>query len=198
MMIARICAVLLVGFLSYAARAAEAPVLATLTPPGKTIAPGDLLRTSRLYGAWSLNCEIQLSTKNHICAVEQGILFDGRRGLNWSIALDANKQPVLVIWMAQATSDSEIKVSAGELALVRKPSICDAMGCQVIIPFEAPLQTAVFKQKNIVFQLNFAGKDMTVSGVVDGLSDALVAAKDDPVGLRAVVGPSARRDNSEK
>jgi invasion protein IalB len=193
MIFGRLIAVLLFGLLPFAAEAADAPVLATLTPPGKVIAPGDLLRTTRMYGGWSLNCEILLSNKTHLCAVEQGILFDGRRGLNWSIALAADNQPVLVVWIAQATSESETKISVGELALVRKPTICDPMGCQVIIPFDAPLQAAVFKQKNIVFQLNFAGKDITVAGVVDGLGEALTAAKDDPVGLRAFM-PSRAAD----
>jgi invasion protein IalB len=187
MKIARLIALLWLAVLPLAAAAADAPQLATLTPPGATIAPGDLLRTSRMYGAWSLNCEILLSSKNHLCPVEQGILFDGKRGLNWSIALATDNQPVLVVWIAEATGESEIKISVGELALVRKPTRCDPMGCQVIISFDAPLQAAVFKQKNIVFQLNFAGKDISVAGVVDGLGDALTAAKDDPVGLRALM-----------
>jgi invasion protein IalB len=140
-----------------------------------------------MYGAWSLNCEILLSTKNHLCAVEQGILVDGRRALNWSIALGADNQPVLVAWMAQATSQSEIKITLGELGLVRKPTTCDPMGCEIILPFDAPLQAAVFSQNNIVFEFNFAGKDVRVAGVVDGLSVALAAAKDDPVGLRAFI-----------
>jgi invasion protein IalB len=194
----RLFTVLVFAILSWAARGADAPVLATLTPPGETIAPGDLFRTTRMYGAWSLNCEIQLSTKNHICAVEQGILVDRRLGVNWSIALGADKQPLLVIWIANAKGESEIKVSAGELALIRKPTSCDPAGCQLIISFDAPLQAAVFQQQSITFQVTSGGHDITLVGVVDGLSDALIAAREDPIGLRTLAAPTAAGDGQRK
>jgi invasion protein IalB len=194
----RLFTILLFAFLPWAAYAADAPVLATLMPPGMAIARGDLLRTTRVYGAWSLNCEIQISTENHICAVEQGILFDGRPGLNWSLALGSDNQPVLVIWIAEAKEENEIKVSAGELALVRKPTSCDQMGCQVLMSFDASLQAAVFKQKNITFQVTSAGKEITAAGVIDGLSDALIAAAEDPIGLKALAAPPADDDDQPK
>ncbi len=180
-----------------AAGADDGPVeraqLATITAPGEAIAQGDILRTTRLFPNWNLNCEVQLSKAHHLCAVEQTVLDQqGAALLTWSIGVGATGRPVLAFRTAP-TIDRDYGIHLGigilSLALPVHDSDCNPRGCLFAIAFDDTLRGAMAAQPSVRFVLKRAGTELAADGPLAGMSDALNAARVDPVGLHALEQP---------
>lgn len=179
-----------------AQEAAAMPLrVATLVQEGKIIDPGDLLRTTRIFPNWNLNCEVLLSQGRHLCAVElRSVDAQGKQVFAWSIALSADGNPIIIF---KVPSDLDpaygLRMTIGALTTILTPKRedCDASECRLLAPFEAALRTLMISQQKIGFSLRRGNQVLQIEAPLAGLSEALDTARRDPIGLLATQHASA-------
>jgi invasion protein IalB len=163
---------------------------ASLSEDGKPIPPGDLLRTTRTFPNWNLNCEVLLSQGKHICTAElRAIDPQGRQILSWSFALSADNTPIIVVKVP-----ADIVQSYGVLMLmgadtkffVPTRADCNPMECVQVALLDDNLRNMIASQKQVTFSFMRAKEIFRIDAPLAGLSEALDAARRDPVGLVAV------------
>lgn len=194
---ALVAALLMVGAIQAAAQTSspETPRvrLATVSAAGEAVAPGDILRTTRMFGHWNLNCEVLLSKRHHLCAVEQSVAdAAGVPLLSWSIALGADGTPALAIRTAPDIDKAfGVHMLLGSMSktVTFAPAECDVRACLVIIPFDQALRALVSTVPAVRFVVRRADNELVVDGPVAGMSEALTAAREDPIGLLAASQP---------
>jgi invasion protein IalB len=163
--------------------------IASLVDDGDAAEPGDILRTTRMFPNWNLNCEVLLSQGKHLCAVElRSVDRRGQQVLSWSIALSASNDPIMVLRMPSDIDRSyglRMTIGAFTTLLVPQPSDCTPTECRMIAPFEAALRTLMVSQAKVTFALAREGQTLTIEAPLDGMSEALATARRDPIGLLA-------------
>jgi invasion protein IalB len=175
--------------------------IASLVDDGKAIAPGDLLRTTRMFPNWNLNCEVLLSQGRHLCAVElRSVDSQGRQVFSWSIALSVNGSPLMVLKVPANISQSyglHMVIGPYTTVLKTRREDCSPIECRIVAPFESALRTLMVSQEKISFSLEREGAALQIDAPLAGLSDALDMARRDPIGLVAARGglpaPSPRK-----
>jgi len=190
-----------------AQEAKAAPIkIATLVEDGKIIGPGDLLRTTRIFPNWNLNCEVLLSQGRHLCAVElRSLDAQGRQVFAWSIALAADGSPIVIFKVPADISQSYgLRMTIGPYTTILSPrrEDCNPTECRIVAPFETALRTLMVSQQKIIFSLARNGQTLQIEAPLAGLSEALDVARRDPIGLLAVQRPptapvSAPKPNSK-
>jgi hypothetical protein len=176
--------------------ASAAPLrVASLVQEGKIIDPGDLLRTTRIFPNWNLNCEVLLSQGRHLCAVElRSVDAQGRQVFTWSIALSTDGNPIIIF---KVPSDLDqgygLRMMIGNLTTILTPrrEDCDASDCRLMAPFETALRNLVVSQQKIGFSLKRGNAILQIEAPLAGLSEALDMARRDPIGLIATQYASA-------
>jgi invasion protein IalB len=179
-----------------AAGAQSAPTeplkVASLVEPGKAIPPGDLLRTTRIFPNWNLNCEVLLSEARHLCAVElRSVDAQGRQVFSWSIALSTTGSPLIILRVpADISPGYGLHMVIGAFTTILKPrrEDCTPSACQMVAPFETALRTLMVSQEKIGFSLERDGVVLQIEAPLAGLSEALEMARRDPIGLLAARG----------
>jgi invasion protein IalB len=176
--------------------------LATVTAAGEQVAPGDMLRTTRIFPNWNLNCEVQLSKHHHLCAVEQSVLDPaGNALLAWSVAIGSTGEPVLAMRTAPDLDKAygvHLAMGPLDMALPFQDGDCNARTCLVVIPFDATLRAVISSQSSVRFTLKRNGTMLAVDGPVAGMAEALAAARTDPIGLLAVTSPEPKKTPAAK
>lgn len=164
--------------------------LASLSDDGKPIPPGDLLRTTRSFPNWNLNCEVMLSEGKHICTAElRAIDPQGRQILSWSFALSSDNTPIIVVKVP-----ADIVQSYGVLMLmgaetkffVPTRADCNPMECVQVALLDDKLRNMIASQKQVTFSFMRGKEIFRIDAPLAGLAEALDAARRDPVGLVAV------------
>lgn len=178
------------GAAAQASRPQPKPLtIASLVDDGETADPGDILRTTRMFPNWNLNCEVLLSQGKHLCAVElRSVDHKGQQLLSWSIALSASGDPIMVLRMPSDIDRSyglRMTIGAFTTLLVPQPSDCSPTECRMIAPFEAALRTLIVAQSKVTFALTREGQTLKIEAPLDGMSEALATARRDPIGLLA-------------
>lgn len=163
--------------------------IASLVDDGQVAEAGDILRTTRMFPNWNLNCEVLLSQGKHLCAVElRSVDTKGQQILSWSIALSKGGDPIMILRIpADADRSYGLRMSIGAFTtiLTPQPSDCSASECRMIAPFETPLRTLMVSQERVTFALSRAGETLKIEAPLTGMADALAAARRDPIGLIA-------------
>jgi hypothetical protein len=171
--------------------------IASLLNEGQAADAGDILRTTRMFPNWNLNCEVLLSMGKHLCAVEtRSVDAGGRQLLSWSIALSKSGDPIMVFRMpGDADRPYGLRMSIGAFTtiLTPQPGDCSAVECRMIAPFETPLRTLIASQQMVTFTLSRAGQLLKIDAPLAGMSEALAAARRDPIGLIATQQAKAEK-----
>lgn len=169
--------------------------VASLVEPGEIADPGDILRTTRMFPNWNLNCEVLLSQGKHLCAVElRSVDRSGAQILSWSIALSASGEPIMVLRMPSDIDRAyglRMTIGAFTTVLQPQPSDCSPSDCRMVAPFETPLRSLMVSQSKVSFTLTRGGQTLKVDAPLDGMAEALDAARRDPIGLLATQKPKA-------
>jgi Invasion associated locus B (IalB) protein len=163
--------------------------VATLVEDGRIIDPGDLLRTTRIFPNWNLNCEVLLSQGRHLCAVElRSVDAQGRQVFAWSIALAKDGNPLIIFKVPSDLDQSYgLRMVIGAFTTILNPrqEDCGPSECRLVAPFETALRTLMVAQQKIGFSLKRGGVILQVEAPLAGLSEALDMARRDPIGLLA-------------
>ena len=163
--------------------------VASLVGEGQTVEAGDILRTTRIFPNWNLNCEVLLSRGKHLCAVElRSVDVKGQQIFTWSIALSSTGEPIMILRIpSDADRSYGLRMSIGAFTtiLVPQPQDCGPAECRMIAPFETPLRTLMMSQKQISFSLTRDGQTLKIDAPLAGMAEALDAARRDPIGLIA-------------
>jgi hypothetical protein len=172
------------------AQATAAPIkIASLVEDGIAVSPGDLLRTTRIFPNWNLNCEVLLSQGRHLCAVElRSTDANGRQVFAWSIALGSDGNPIIIFKVPADISQSYgLRMVIGSLTTILTPrkEDCNGSECRIVAPFEAGLRTLMMSQQKIHFSLSRDNVVLQIEAPLAGLSEALDMARRDPIGLVA-------------
>jgi invasion protein IalB len=171
--------------------------IASLVDDGQVVDPGDVLRTTRMYPNWNLNCEVLLSQGKHLCAVEmRSVDVKGNQVLSWSIALSKAGDPIMIFRIpgdADRSFGLRISIGAFTTILLPQPGDCSASECRMIAPFETPLRTLMVSQEKVTFGLSRAGQALKIEAPLTGMSEALAAARRDPIGLVATQQAKAEK-----
>ena len=170
--------------------APAAPIkVASLTDNGAAIGPGDVLRTTRIFPNWNLNCEVLLTQGRRLCAVEmRSVDTQGRQVFAWSIALATDGNPVIVFKVPADVNQSyglHMVIGAYTTILTPRREDCSPAECRIVAPFETALRTLMASQQKISFALMRDGQILQTDAPLAGLSDALDMARRDPIGLIA-------------
>ena len=172
-------------------------VIASLVDDGQVADAGDILRTTRMFPNWNLNCEVLLSLGKHLCAVElRSVDARGQQVLSWSIALSKSGDPIMVLRMpGDADRSFGLRMSIGPFTtvLLPQPADCSASECRMIAPFETPLRTLMVSQDRVTFALSRGGQVLKVEAPLTGMAEALAAARRDPIGLVATQQAKAEK-----
>lgn len=169
---------------------ATAPIrIAALAADGTAVSPGDLLRTARTFPNWSLNCEVLLSTGKHLCTAElRAIDPQGRQILSWSFALAADNTPIIVVKVpADIVQAYGVLMMMGADTKFFYPTRadCGPFECVQITALDDNLRNMIASQKQVTFSFMRGKEIFRIDAPLQGLSDALDAARRDPVGLVA-------------
>lgn len=163
--------------------------IASLIEPGKAIPPGDLLRTARSFPNWTLNCEVLLSQAKHLCAAElRAVDGQGRQILSWSFALAADNRPIIVVKVPADVSQSYgVLMLMGPDTKFFNPTRadCGAFECTEVAVLDDSLRNMIASQKQVTFSFMRGKEIFRIDAPLEGLSQALDAARRDPVGLVA-------------
>jgi invasion protein IalB len=169
--------------------------IASLTDDGEEIEAGDILRTTRMFPNWNLNCEVLLSQGKHLCAVElRSVDAKGRQIFSWSIALSADGEPIMILKVPSDIDRSyglRMSIGAFTTLLAPQPGDCSASECRMVAPFETPLRTLMVSQAKVTFALTREGQTLKIEAPLAGMAEALDAARKDPIGLIATQKPKA-------
>ena len=161
-----------------------------LLPDGQAVAAGDLLRTTRVFPNWNLNCEVVVSQRRHICAVETRSLdAKGRDLFAWTIALSTDNVPIMIFKLpARMDQAYGLRMSIGAFVTTFIPKVgdCTVGECRIVVPFDAALRSLAASQDKIAFSLVLDGGTSQILAPLAGLSDALEMARRDPIGLVAL------------
>ena len=161
-----------------------------LLPEGQAIAAGDLLRTTRVFPNWNLNCEVVVSQRRHICAVEtRSVDTKGRDLFAWTIALSTDNVPIMIFKLpARMEQAYGLRMSIGAFVttFIPKAADCSVSECRIVVPFDAALRSLAASQDKIAFSLTLDGGVSQILAPLAGLSDALEMARRDPIGLVAL------------
>jgi invasion protein IalB len=179
-----------------AAETAPQPLqIAALVATGKTVAPGDLLRTTRMFPNWNLNCEVLLSEGRHLCAVElRSVDAQGHQVFAWSIALGADGAPLMVFRLpGNMVRSYGLRMAIGSFATVLAPrqEDCEPSECCIMAPFDTVLRAIMATQQKVVFSLMLNADILRIEAPLAGMSEALEVARRDPIGLLATQHASA-------
>ena len=163
--------------------------IASLVGEGETVAAGDILRTTRIFPNWNLNCEVLLSQGKHLCAVElRSVDAKGQQILAWSIALSSSGDPIMILRFpsdADRTYGLRMTIGAFTTVVTPQPQDCSPSECRMIAPFETPLRALMGAQAKVVFTLTREGQTLKIDAPLAGMAEALDAARRDPIGLIA-------------
>jgi invasion protein IalB len=169
--------------------------VASLTDNGATIGPGDVLRTTRIFPNWNLNCEVLLTQGRHLCAVEmRSVDKQGRQVFAWSIALATDGNPVIIFKVPADVNESyglRMVIGAFTTILTPRREDCSPAECRIVAPFETALRTLMVSQQKITFAVMRDGQVLQIDAPLAGLSEALDMARRDPIGLLAAQRLSA-------
>jgi invasion protein IalB len=171
--------------------------LASLVDDGQVADAGDVLRTTRMYPNWNLNCEVLLSQGKHLCAVElRSVDARGQQVLSWSIALSKAGDPIMVLRIpgdADKAYGLRMSIGAFTTILTPQPGDCSGSECRMIAPFETPLRTLMVSQEKVTFALARGGQALKIEAPLAGMAEALAAARRDPIGLVATQQAKAEK-----
>jgi invasion protein IalB len=166
--------------------------VASLIEEGKSVAPGDLLRTTRMFPNWNLNCEVLLSQGRHLCAVElRSVDARGRQVFAWSIALSVSGAPLMILKVPADIDQGyglHMVIGAFTTILVPRREDCAPSECRIVAPFDTALRTLMVSQQTISFSLQRDNTVLKIEAPLAGLSEALDIARRDPIGLLATQG----------
>lgn len=175
--------------------------LASVTQPGETLAPGDLMQISRAFDAWTMTCDFRLSTNRRVCSVQQSITSNSG-GLIWRVSLDASLNPLLILVIPDAADlDQGVKLSLGsvERVLRRDQWRCLSKMCVAALPYDATMNAAVASQQVIPISYKIAQTPVNLEAPMKGFTAALDAIAKDPLGrLIASKAATEKPDNAAK
>lgn len=167
--------------------------IASVVAPDEQPGWGDIVHVQRDFGSWALNCDTRLSTNKRVCFLEQR-LSDASASLSWRLMTTDDNRTVVVI-AAPKTLDAAqgIRMKFG-LEKTIGSFKCGSL-CIAVEPFDGAFQSAVLQAKSVSFDFTVTadGKSAPVklSASMQGLAEAIEAARIDPFGKAAQVKTAA-------
>lgn len=167
--------------------------IATLFEQGKPpprIEPGDLLRTTRIFPNWNLNCEVLISQKRHVCAAElRSLDHQGHVIFSWSITQAKNGMPLMILRLpndGDRTNGIRVYIGNFETIIPVTTEQCPNTECRITLPFDDAFRALISTQAVVVFSFQNQGNPQNIKVPIAGLLQALEVAKTDPVGAFAL------------
>jgi len=177
---------------------------ASLFKPGETIAQGDLVAVSRLFGDWTMHCEMRLSTNRKICAIEQPVTGEGG-GLVWRITeSETGSLIVLLSLPTDMLPEQGLHLNFLDLekTIARRHWQCSGAACLAVLPFDGIVQAAIRQAAEIGFTYTAHADDgqeriVHLSAHMNGFAEALQAIRDNPFGQQAAQPASSGSSAAE-
>jgi invasion protein IalB len=175
---------------------------AGLADDAKAISSGDLLHTTRVFRNWNLNCEVLLSQARHICSTElRAVDSQGRSLLSWTFALASDSTPIIIVRVpADINSSYGVLMLMGSETKFFTPTRADCASseCVQMAVLDDELRTMIASQRQVTFSFMRGKEIFRIDAPLKGLSDALEAARRDPIGLVAARRAAAHTPAKEK
>ena len=161
---------------------------ASLFKLGETIAQGDLVAVSRVFGDWAMHCEMRLSTDRKICAIEQPVTGEGG-GLVWRIT-ESEAGPLIVLLSLPSNMLPEQGLHLSFLDLEKTISgkhwQCSGSACLTALPFDGIVQAAIRQATEIGFTYAAHTDDgqeriVHLGARMNGFAEALQTIRENPL-----------------
>ena len=136
------------------------------------------MRSQRVFGSWTLACEVLLSRGTRACALWQPV-GQGARALEWKVELTASLRPVVVVDGPLAMASGLTAYVSG--AAVRMPGpACDASGCTVAMPLGGRIEAALASGGALTFAFSEGRSRVTADASGDGFPQAAASLSGPP------------------